>query len=37
MEHAELRWVNVDELEDLDWLPADRPLIPHLRALLDGT
>ena len=36
IEHAELRWVSADALDDLDWMPADRPLIPHLRALLDG-
>ena len=33
-EHAQLRWVAVDGLEDLDWIPADRPLLPPLRALL---
>ena len=35
-EHAQLRWVAVDELEDLDWIPADRPLLPPLRTLLSG-
>ena len=33
-EHAQLRWVGADELEDLDWIPADRPLLPAVRALL---
>jgi 8-oxo-dGTP diphosphatase len=33
-EHAELRWVTSDELDALDWIPADRPLLPALRALL---
>jgi 8-oxo-dGTP diphosphatase len=33
-EHAELRWARSDELEDLDWIPADRPLLPAVRALL---
>ena len=33
-EHRELRWVGVGELEDLDWIPADRPLLPAVRALL---
>jgi 8-oxo-dGTP diphosphatase len=33
-EHEELRWVGDSELEDLDWIPADRPLIPAVRALL---
>lgn len=33
-EHAALRWVGADELDDLDWIPADRPLIPAVRTLL---
>ena len=33
-EHAQLRWVGVDDLEDLDWIAADRPLLPAVRALL---
>lgn len=33
-EHAALRWVGPDELDGLRWLPADRPLLPFLRALL---
>ncbi len=33
-EHAELRWVLAGELEDLDWIPADRPLLPAVRSLL---
>jgi 8-oxo-dGTP diphosphatase len=33
-EHAQLRWVGVAELDDLDWIPADRPLLPAVRALL---
>ncbi|MCU1613107.1 MAG: hydrolase [Frankiales bacterium] len=33
-EHAELRWVGADELEELDWIPADRPLLPAVRSLL---
>jgi 8-oxo-dGTP diphosphatase len=33
-EHAQLRWVGVDELDDLDWIAADRPLIPAVRRLL---
>jgi 8-oxo-dGTP diphosphatase len=37
VEHAELRWVGSADLDQLHWLPADRPLIPHLRALLDGS
>ena len=33
-EHSELRWVAAEELEALDWIPADRPLLPAVRALL---
>ena len=33
-EHAALRWVGPDDLDQLAWLPADRPLLPHLHALL---
>jgi 8-oxo-dGTP diphosphatase len=35
LEHLALRWVGPDELEDLDWLPSDRALLPELRAVLD--
>jgi 8-oxo-dGTP diphosphatase len=33
-EHAALRWVRGEELEALDWIPADRPLLPAVRSLL---
>jgi 8-oxo-dGTP diphosphatase len=33
-EHAELRWVRAGDLEALDWIPADRPLLPAVRTLL---
>ena len=33
-EHSELRWVGAEELDDLVWIPADRPLLPDVRALL---
>jgi 8-oxo-dGTP diphosphatase len=33
-EHTELRWVTADELDALDWIPADRPLLPAVRTLL---
>jgi 8-oxo-dGTP diphosphatase len=33
-DHAELRWVGRDGLEDLDWLEPDRPIV---RALRDAT
>ncbi|WP_343074759.1 (deoxy)nucleoside triphosphate pyrophosphohydrolase [Nakamurella aerolata] len=32
LEHAELRWVAATELDTLEWLPADRELLPDLRA-----
>jgi 8-oxo-dGTP diphosphatase len=35
-EHAELRWLRAGELEDLEWIPADRPLLPAVRGLLAG-
>lgn len=34
VEHSALRWVGVAELDGLDWLDADRALLPHLAALL---
>ena len=34
--HDEIRWVHADEVDDLEWLPSDAPLIPHLRAVLDS-
>lgn len=33
-EHCELAWVGARELISLRWPPADRPLIPRLRAHL---
>ena len=33
-EHTELRWLRADELADLDWIAADRPLLPAVRTLL---
>ncbi|MDK3257473.1 (deoxy)nucleoside triphosphate pyrophosphohydrolase [Blastococcus capsensis] len=35
-EHAELRWVGAADLDALDWIPADRPLLPAVRALLSS-
>lgn len=35
LEHAALRWVGPDEVEDVDWLAADRAVLPDLRALLE--
>lgn len=33
-EHAELRWLTAAELDRVDWLPADRVLLPELRSIL---
>jgi 8-oxo-dGTP diphosphatase len=33
-EHTALRWVGADELDDVAWIAADRPLVPAVRALL---
>lgn len=33
-EHLAARWLHAEELEDVNWLPADRQLIPLLRNLL---
>lgn len=30
-EAADARWISVDELYDIDWLPADRELIERIR------
>lgn len=34
LEHAALRWLDVTQLDDVAWLPADAPLIAELRARL---
>jgi 8-oxo-dGTP diphosphatase len=33
-EHAALRWVRADELDDLAWIDADRPLLPAVGTVL---
>ena len=36
-EHDQLRWLQPERLDEVDWLPADRPLITELAdRLLDG-
>lgn len=35
-EHADLRWVTAAELDALDWLPADRPILAALAKVLAG-
>ncbi|MFJ7212439.1 NUDIX domain-containing protein [Amycolatopsis sp. NPDC098790] len=34
VEHRAVQWLGLDDLDDVDWLPADRILLPALRALL---
>lgn len=36
LEHGELRWLGHGELDSVDWLPADAPIVAALRPLLDG-
>lgn len=36
IDHDEHRWLGADELGTVDWLPADLPLLPHLREALLG-
>jgi 8-oxo-dGTP diphosphatase len=31
LEHTALRWLSVDELYDVPWLPADLPVVAELR------
>ena len=34
VDHDEHRWLAVDELDDVPWIPADAPLVEELRQLL---
>ncbi|NNJ63828.1 MAG: (deoxy)nucleoside triphosphate pyrophosphohydrolase [Dactylosporangium sp.] len=34
LEHAELRWLAVDELHSVTWLPADAPIVAALPPLM---
>lgn len=36
LEHRALRWLSTGELFDVDWLPADVPVIRAIRARLDA-
>ncbi|MFO7194120.1 MULTISPECIES: NUDIX domain-containing protein [Thermocrispum] len=36
LQHRALRWLSARELTEVDWLPADRAVLPDLQALLDG-
>lgn len=35
--HDALRWLRADQLDDVRWLPADRPLLGRLAELLGAT
>lgn len=35
-DHGELRWVDVTQLNGVEWVPADRAWLPALRERLDG-
>lgn len=37
LEHTALRWLAVDELDSVPWLPADAPIVAALRPLLNGS
>jgi 8-oxo-dGTP diphosphatase len=34
LEHASLRWLSVDELDGVAWLPADAPIVAELARIL---
>ncbi len=36
LEHTSLRWLSVDELNAVPWLPADAPIVAELPPLLNG-
>lgn len=36
LEHSELRWLAADELDSVDWLPADAPIVAALAPYLAG-
>src|SRR3982751_735959 len=36
LEHASMRWLGVDELDTVAWLPADKPIVAGLPALLSA-
>lgn len=35
-DHQAVRWLRMSTVDTVDWLPADRVLLPQLRALLAG-
>src|SRR4029453_8878989 len=34
LEHTSMRWLSADELDSVHWLPADKPIVAELPALL---
>jgi 8-oxo-dGTP diphosphatase len=34
LEHSAMRWLSADELDSVHWLPADKPIVAELPALL---
>jgi 8-oxo-dGTP diphosphatase len=36
LEHTAMRWLGADELHSVRWLPADRPIVAELPALLQA-
>ena len=34
VDHDAHRWLSAEELDDVEWIPVDRPLVDALRALL---
>jgi 8-oxo-dGTP diphosphatase len=34
LEHSAMRWLAADELDSVPWLPADKPIVAELPALL---
>lgn len=36
LEHEAARWLSYDELDDVDWLPADRVVVGSLREYLSA-
>jgi 8-oxo-dGTP diphosphatase len=35
-EHSALRWLTVDELDDVEWIPADRAVVTRLGEILSA-
>jgi 8-oxo-dGTP diphosphatase len=34
LEHSSMRWLGLDDLDSVHWLPADRPIVAELPALM---